>query len=175
MELNAFKALLDEYYVYVMRTEKGNILNEKRYILQPTPISQFVLGMGDNDGYIKCNLSPYQSANVKDGHFVNTQVVFAGTPNPFAYDNEGERVYSQPEELQYGNSVKGLDEIWLKIDVESEENGSTLKYDEHGNVVVGDDGHPEHGTTTRKWLKPHVRFVKHGLSSGEKHSLLERV
>ena len=51
--------MLDEYYVSVVRTENGNILNEKRYILQPTPISQFILEMGDSDGYMKCRISPY--------------------------------------------------------------------------------------------------------------------
>lgn len=71
-KMDAFKALLDEYYVCIVRSENGNILNEKRYILQPTPISQFVFGMGDEDGYMKCNLSPYQTSLVQDNHFVPT-------------------------------------------------------------------------------------------------------
>lgn len=57
--MEAFKALLDDYYVSVLRTDKAQILNEKRYLLPPTPISQFVLGMGSENGYMKCNLSPY--------------------------------------------------------------------------------------------------------------------
>ena len=71
-KLDIFKSLLDEYYVYVMRTENGNVLNEKRYILKPTPVSEFLLGMVDDDGYIKCNLNKYQTSSVKDNHFVAT-------------------------------------------------------------------------------------------------------
>lgn len=64
--IEAFKALLDDYYVSVVRTNKGEFLNEKRYILPPTSLSEFILGMGEenNDGFMKCNLSPYQSALV---------------------------------------------------------------------------------------------------------------
>lgn len=38
-EIEEFKKLLDEYYVYVLRTENGQILNEKRYLLPPTKLS----------------------------------------------------------------------------------------------------------------------------------------
>lgn len=54
-----FKTLLDEYYVSVMRTKGGHILNEKRYLLPPTRVSSFFFGTDDGDGYIKCSLSPY--------------------------------------------------------------------------------------------------------------------
>lgn len=100
--------------------------------------------------------------------------MFVGTPNPFNYDNDGERIYSQAEELQYGNSVKGVDEIWLKIDVVGEVDDNALSYDEHGNVAVDETGHPIHRTTTRKWLKPTVRFVKRGISS-ETPTLTDRI
>ena len=166
-KLDAFKSLLDEYYVYVMRTEKGDILNEKRYILPPTPLSQFILGMGGDDGFMQCNLNPYQSAMIKDEHFVPTQVVFAGTPNPFNYTNDGERVFTRAEELQYGNGVAGLDAIQLKIDILSEIDDKALIVDEHGNVALDEDGLPRHRTTIRKWLKPTVRFVKRP-GTGEK-------
>ena len=63
-DIDEFKALLDDYYVQVIRTSEGEILNEKRYLLPPTPLSQFILGMGDSDGFMKCNLSPYQSPMV---------------------------------------------------------------------------------------------------------------
>ena len=52
-----FKTLLDEYYVSVMRTKGGHILNEKRYLLPPTRLSSFFFGTQDEDGYIKCSLS----------------------------------------------------------------------------------------------------------------------
>ena len=48
--MDEFKALLDEYYVSVLRTDDAQILNEKRYLLPPTPISQFILGMGGSEG-----------------------------------------------------------------------------------------------------------------------------
>ena len=172
-KLDAFKSLLDEYYVYVMRTEEGNILNEKRYILPPTPLSQFILGMGDTDGFMKCNLNQYQAAMIKDEHFVPTQVVFTGTPNPFNYDNNGEKQYTRAEELQYGNGVAGLDEIQLKIDILSEIDEKALIVDEHGNVALGEDGRPKYRLTTRKWLKPTVRFIKRP-GTGEK-TLTQRV
>ena len=74
-----FKSLLDEYYVSVVRTSKGNILNEKRYILPPTSLSQFLFEAGDGEGFVECNLIPHQTALVQDNHFVKTQVVFTGT------------------------------------------------------------------------------------------------
>lgn len=34
---------LDDYYVSVLRAKDGEILNEKRYILPPTPITRFMV------------------------------------------------------------------------------------------------------------------------------------
>jgi len=177
-KLDAFKKLLDEYYVYVVRTENGNILNEKRYILPPTRISEFILGMGDRDGFMKCSLSPYQTPIIQDEHFVNTQVVFAGTPNPFSYDLNGNRIYSKPEELQYGNSLTGVDSIELKIDIVGFVDEETLKYDDTGNPIMTTDKEPYepdwpvYMTSTRKFLKPTLRFVKN-MPSGER--LIDKV
>jgi len=46
--IDEFKELLDEYYVCIMRTDKGQFLNEKRYILPPTKVSEFVLELTDD-------------------------------------------------------------------------------------------------------------------------------
>ena len=156
--LDAFKALLDDYYVSVARTENGDILNEKRYILPPTPLSQFILGVEGDGSKMKCKLGRYQSAMVQDGHFVSTQVMIVGTPNPFNYDNDGERIFSRAEELQYGNSVPGLGWIELGIDIESRQNVSAFVYDIHGNVMLDEFGNPMTRMTNRKWLKPTVVF-----------------
>ena len=158
-EMEAFKALLDDYYVSVLRTDKAQILNEKRYLLPPTPISQFVLGMGSENGYMKCNLSPYQTSLVKDNHYVKTQVMFVGTPDPFSYDNDGNRIYSRPEEMQYGNCLKGVDQVWLKVDITTQP-GRKFVYDKRGNIVVGDDDTPVTKVVTRKFLLPTIRFHK---------------
>ena len=54
--------------------------NEKRYILPPTPITEFMFNVGvDSQEFSKCNLSPYQAANAKENHFVPAQAVFTGT------------------------------------------------------------------------------------------------
>ena len=124
-ETEAFKSLLDDYYVQVFRTDKGEILNEKRYLLPPTQISQFILGMGGDDGFMPCNLSEYQTSLVQNNHFVPAQVVFTGTQDPFSYDNNGNRIYSKAEELQYGNSICGVSGLDLKIDIETEKNGTS--------------------------------------------------
>lgn len=91
--------------------------------------------------------------------------MFVGTTNPFAYDESGNRIYSKPEELQYGNSLVGVDEIELKIDIISVEDDHSLKYDETGNVVLihnepyGRD-EPDYRTVVRKYVKPTLRFKK---------------
>jgi len=50
--------VLEDYYVYVFRSENGDVLNEKHYILPPTPASDLLLGM-DADGNYECVLNPY--------------------------------------------------------------------------------------------------------------------
>lgn len=177
--------MLDDYYVYVMRSDNGNILNEKRYLLPPTPISEFFFRQGSDDGYIKCNLSPYQSSLIEGEHFVQAQVVFVGTQNPFSYDKDGRRTYSKAEELQYGNCIPGVDGLELKIDILSDiditgdETSPVLKRDAQGNVilakpeevveVVDETGKvinrkikvtPDYGYETRKWVKPTLRLIK---------------
>ena len=173
--IDDFKALLDEYYVCIMRTDKGQFLNEKRYILPPTKVSEFVLELTDkqeklDDGYVECNLGKYLSARIQDNHYVSEQVIFTGTQNPFKYDNDGSRIYSRPETLQYGNGILGLDGIKLKIEIESEESTEPLR-DVHGNIVADEeiqviDGVkkivvvPHTRNVTRKYLRPYVKFVK---------------
>lgn len=49
-------------------------MNESRYILPPTQLSKFVVS-----DFIDCTLTPYQSAMVKDEHFVKVQTIFTGT------------------------------------------------------------------------------------------------
>ena len=79
-----FKGLLDEYYVSILRTDNGQFLNEKRYILPPTKVSEFVLELTDeqekmDDGYVECNLGEYQSPSISGNHYVPEQVIFTGT------------------------------------------------------------------------------------------------
>ena len=58
-------------------------MNEKRYILPPTKVSEFVLGLNgdpnDVDDYVKCNLNEYFSASIEGNHYVPEQVIFTGT------------------------------------------------------------------------------------------------
>ena len=68
---------------------------------------------------------------------MNAVAMLTGTQNPFNYDANGERIYSKSEELQYGNSIRGVDEIYLKIDIVTEP-GNDFMYDEHGNPVLMD-------------------------------------
>lgn len=63
-------------------------------------------------------------------------MVFTGTRNPFRYDEDGERILSKPEELQYGNGVKGVQSIELKIDVIDEGEQFILKRDDQGNAII---------------------------------------
>ena len=90
--ISTFKDTLDEYYVSILRTEDGQFLNEKRYILPPTKVSEFVLELTDDlntlddtktlkvdEGYIDCNLGKYLSASIQGNHYVPEQVVFTGT------------------------------------------------------------------------------------------------
>ena len=178
-KLEAYKNLLEEYYVYVLRTENGTILNEKKYILPPTKLSEFFFGSGTDDGYIKCSANQYQSALVDGKHFVPTQVLFVGTPNPFRYDDSGEHVWSKPEELQYGNGILGVKSIELKIDIVDADNEQVLRRDEHGNVillepekvvdVLDDEGravnkkiqvNPSHKTASMKKISPTLKFTR---------------
>ena len=177
-KIEQFKELLDEYYVCVLRTENGQILNEKRYLLKPTPLSEFFLGMGDKDGFIKCNLSPWQSPMIENDHYVDTQVVFAGTPNPFSYDADGEKIYSRQEELQYGNGVCGLDSLELKIDIVT---GISTQYlhNLQGNLALTSGNEPYFRELPfarpeyAKKIKPTLRFKKKIVAGTE--NLTQRV
>lgn len=42
-ETQKYMESLDDYYVSVLRAKDGEILNEKRYILPPTPITRFIV------------------------------------------------------------------------------------------------------------------------------------
>ena len=137
---DTFKNLLDEYYVSILRTDKGQFLNEKRYILPPTKLSEFVLELCDgeknlDDGFVDCKLGKYLSSSIEGNHYVPHQVLFVGTPNPFNYDETGEKIYSKAEALQYGNGILGLDGIKLKIDILSQASDEPLR-DVHGNIVA---------------------------------------
>lgn len=175
-DTDTFKAMLDEYYVSILRTDKGQLLNEKRYILPPTKLSEFVLELCDgdknlDDGYVNCNLGKYLSANISGNHFVPEQVVFVGTPNPFGYAEDGSKLYSKAETLQYGNGILGLDGIKLRIDIVSQ-TSKEPKRDVHGNIISTEKVvKDEQGVTrivvetetvdvTRKFLRPYVKFVK---------------
>ena len=126
-----------------MRTDDGEILNERQYILPPTPVTELFLGMGNltEDGFAKCNLSEWGSANIVGDHYSPTQVIVAGTRNPFAYGETGERIKSLPEKLQYGNGICGVDSMSISIDIIKEEN--------------------------RRFIKPTVKLVKFGKESAE--------
>ena len=175
--LSEFKSILDEYYVSILRTDNGQFLNEKRYILPPTKVSEFVLELTDDestldeehkkkidDGFVECNLGEYLSSQVQDDHFVPEQVLFTGTQNPFNYDNDGKRIWSKAETLQYGNGILGLDGIKLKIRIESQEDVEPLR-DAQGNIVAKEEVQtingvqkivvtPQTRTVTRKFLRP---------------------
>lgn len=135
--------------------------------------------MGDKDGFMKCSLSPYQTSLVQDNHFVPTQVIFTGTQNPFSYDNDGNRIYSKAEELQYGNCIKGVDSIELKIEIESVTDEFQFQYDKKGNIVAEErlsagstaDGgsiivNPTYTKVVRKKIRPILRFRKDSAGQG---------
>ena len=63
---------LDDYYISVLRAKDGEILNEKRYILPPTPVTRFIVQAESSDGFVKCNLSKWESANVRENHYSST-------------------------------------------------------------------------------------------------------
>ena len=164
-----------------MRTDNGQFLNEKRYILPPTRVSEFVLELTDNintldednkkiDGYVDCNLGKYLSPSIQDNHYVPEQVLFTGTQNPFNFDNKGDRIWSKAETLQYGNGIVGLDGIKLKIEIESKQDVEP-KRDLHGNIISHETVVKENGVSkikvetetvnvTRKFLRPYVKFIK---------------
>ena len=175
--------MLDDYYVSVVRTSDGNILNEKRYILPPTRVTDSIFN-ADGDGWIGCSLSQYQTSLVQDNHFVNTQVIITGTQNPFNCDENGNRTYSKPEELQYGNGVKGVDGFSVKVEVVSDPNYVSNVYDETGYLVVhqtnenDNNGNPyeeaETEKTTRRFLKVSIKFTKNQ-RDGTDLPLIERI
>lgn len=169
----AFRDVLDDYYVYVMRTENGEILNEKRYLLKPTSLAELIYGTDENE-WTKCNLSKYQTPLVQDNHYVRAQVVFTGTPDPFNYDTDGRRIYSKPEELQYGNSVCGVGSIELKVEIVSKK-GEVFARDEKGNLALDENGLPVKKTILRKWLKPTVRFKKYVSDPKKKKTLVDMI
>ena len=128
------------------------------------------------------NIGKYLSAQVQDNHYVPEQVVFTGTQNPFRYDNDGNRIYTKAETLQYGNGIAGLDGIKLKIGIESEESEEPLR-DAKGNIVAHEeiqniDGVkkivvvPQTRTVTRKFLCPQVKFIREMRESSD---LMDRI
>lgn len=127
--------------------------------------------MASEDGFEKCRLGKYQTSLVQDDHYVPTQVLFVGTPDPFHYDERGERIYSRPEELQYGNSIKGVDEIWVGLKMVSIQDYEIV-FDEFGAIERDDNGIPIRRERTRRCLKPVVKFVKR--TSGAK-DLVSRI
>ena len=58
--------VLGEYYIQIVRTDGGTILNEKRYLLQPSKVSDFIIDVEDADGYRRCALSKWQSSAIQD-------------------------------------------------------------------------------------------------------------
>lgn len=74
-----------------------------------------------------------------------------------------------------------MDSIWLKIDIESEQDDAALRYDEQGNVVISQglvDGRlndaPVTRSTIRKKLRPTLKFVKH-VTSPDSNSLTDDI
>ena len=164
---------LDEYYVSVLRTDNSNILNEKRYLLRPMKVADLISISCTQDEYFKCNLGKWHSSNIKDNHFVSTQVLFTGTQNPFNYDNDGERIFSIPEELQYGNSIKGIGELYIKV--EQEERDAT-KYVISGHTKTGKNKWKTVSVKERL-IKPTLKIRKFQVdqSSLEEPSLEDKV
>ena len=171
------ESTMDEYFVTVLRTENGQILNEKRYLLPPTPISKLLVGESD-DGYTKCKLSKWQSAQINGDHFVPAQTIFTGTQNPFTYDGDGNLMHTRAEELQYGNSICGVDSLEIKIDI-VKQSGTEYVKDENGYVVHepgegGNDMYSPNGSNNptpktkeieRMFIRPTLRFKKNELGS----------
>ena len=106
-------------------------------------------------------------------------MLFTGTQNPFNYTNDGERIYSREEELQYGNGICGVDSIELKIDlIRDRSNDKEPLRDVAGNIIAEEtledvvdssSGEiigktikvtPETRTVERLFLKPTVKFIK---------------
>ena len=138
---SVFRRLLDEYYITVVRTDKGELANERKYILPPTSISELLFNndASTNDGYVRCaGLVEYADSTVQDNHYVPEQVVFTGTQNPFAYDKEGNRIYSKAELLQYGNGIKGVDDIYVGFDIRTEDGEEPVR-DKQGNIVSSEE------------------------------------
>lgn len=166
---DVFKRLLDEYYITVVRTDKGELANERKYILPPTSISELLFNndASTNYGYVRCSgLVEYADPTVQDNHYVPEQVVFTGTQNPFAYDKEGNRIYSKEELLQYGNGIKGVDDIYVGFDIRTEDGEEPIR-DKQGNIVSEEEvvaGRIVVNVHTRpvqhKFIRPIVKFRK---------------
>ena len=60
---------LSERFIYVLRTEDGNIRNERRYLLPPTPLSKFLLEVNGEEDFMDCELDGWRSSIVHDNHF----------------------------------------------------------------------------------------------------------
>ena len=166
---NVFRRLLDEYYITVVRTDQGDVANERKYILPPTSISELLFNndASTDDGYVRCGgLMEYADPMVQDNHYVPEQVVFTGTQNPFAYDKEGNRIYSKAEMLQYGNGIKGVDDIYVGFDIRTEFGQEPIR-DKQGNIVSNEEvveGKIVVNVQTRpvqhKFIRPIVKFKK---------------
>ena len=98
-----------------------------------------------------------------------------GTPDPFHYDEKGERIYSRPEELQYGNSIRGVDGIQIAIDVITNEQQRGLKFDANDQVMRDGNGVPmmDDPEPSRRYLVPKVKFLKK--RSASPTTLVERI
>ena len=169
-QIESFKNVLSEYYVSILRTDNGRIMNEKRYILPPTPVSEFLVS-GDESGYVGCKLSRYLTASVKDNHHAKASVVFTGTQPPFEVDESGSRTYALPEELQYGNSICGVEQIQMKIDIVDVE-VKTQAWKDDFTPMLDEDGNKVEVSHFVKKLKPVLRFKKF---SGNPSSLVDKI
>ena len=170
-----YRKVLEDYYITVLRAEDGIIQNEKRYILPPTPITEFMFKIEAGDQqFSKCKLSPYQSANVKDGHFVQTQVVFTGTQNPFSYDENGEKIHSREEELQYGNGICGVDSMYISIDLVSKTVQVKQWIDDFKKDIEPSTNRQVVKMVKIRQLKPTIKFVKYR-NTGSNLSLIDKI
>lgn len=118
---------LENYYIQVLRAEDGEVQNERRYILPATKASELAYGPKGVDGWVDCQLDPWDTSLAKDDQLTPDQVLLVGTPNPFDFDADGERKLTHAESLQRGNGVCGVSSIQVKVQVErvQEANGRT--------------------------------------------------
>lgn len=173
--IEEYKRVLSDYYIAVLRTEDGVIQNEKRYILPPTPVTEFIFKVGVDDfDYTKCGLSPYQAANVKDNHFVPAQVVFTGTQNPFNYDENGEKIRSREEELQYGNGICGVDSMYINVEIVSKTIQIEQWKDDFEKDIDPATNRQRVKMVKVRQLKPTIKFVKYN-KKGTDLSLADKI